>query len=303
MPASVTKMEGSTFYGCAENLVIYGYTGSYADTFINGIPQLGITFVALDDASITGDINLKLTNKNGICTGTTTLEAGTYSFKIDVNGTQYGAGHKITNKADNFVYSTSWKASTTFVATGGEYTFSYNPTKKTLSIAHKKTGADTVALIGDISKSLTKTSNDKNIFNGEINLAAGTYSFKLSVDGTEFGGKYTFTDKINNVVYNSSWKSNTTFTATGGKYTVTFNTKTNSLTITPAKTISSVAIVGNLEFELTPTTNNQNVFTATVDIAEGAYNFKVSVDGTEYGSGANYTDKFANVCIRGYQRA
>ncbi len=295
MPASVTKMEGSTFYGCDENLVIYGYSGSYAETYFNNSPIPGITFVALDGASITGDINLKLTNNSGIYTGTTTLEAGTYSFKIDIAGTQYGAGHKITDKADSFVYNSSWKSSTTFVATGGEYTFTFNSAKNTLSITHKKTSIDTVELIGDISKSLTKSANNKNIFSGDIELTAGTYSFKLAVDGTEFGGKYTFTNSISNVTYNPSWKSATTFKSTGGKYTVTFNTKTNTLTIAPKKTILSVAIVGNLEFELAPTTSNQNVFTATVEIPDGAYNFKVSVDGTEYGSGAKYTDKFTNV--------
>ena len=48
VPASVNKIDTSSFYGCAKNLTFYGYAGSYAETFVNNFPMLNIAFVALD---------------------------------------------------------------------------------------------------------------------------------------------------------------------------------------------------------------------------------------------------------------
>lgn len=48
VPKSLTKMQNSSFYDVADNFTMFGYTGSYAETFVNNNPMLGITFVALD---------------------------------------------------------------------------------------------------------------------------------------------------------------------------------------------------------------------------------------------------------------
>ena len=270
----------------------YGYSGTYAEEYAK---KTNHTFVALDATSaITGDINVELTNNDGIYTGTTTLEAGTYNFKINIDGTTFGAGHTITNTASGFLYNSSWTKSTTFVATGGEYTFSFNTAKNTLEITHKRTNTGSVKFVGDLDTEFTKSADNANIFTADFELEAGTYAFQISVDGAVFGGKYTFTNNTNNALYNPSWKGITTFKSNGGKYTATFNLESNTLTITHKKAIASVALSGDICFALKQSEENPNVFSVKWGIVEGTHDFKITVDGVEYGGGGKFSDVFAN---------
>ncbi|MEE0061188.1 MAG: hypothetical protein UE295_10215, partial [Acutalibacteraceae bacterium] len=87
--------------------------------------------------SICGDINLALEETEAnIFTGITELPAGTYKFNVDDNGTIRGMNFTYTDTA-TIDYSAGYKAPSTFKATGGRYTFTYNATAKKLTIKFK----------------------------------------------------------------------------------------------------------------------------------------------------------------------
>lgn len=87
--------------------------------------------------SIFGDINIALEKTDiNIFTGVTELQAGTYQFKVDDNGTIRGMNDTYQDTA-TIDYSEGDIRSTTLNATGGEYTFTYNVPTKTLVIDHK----------------------------------------------------------------------------------------------------------------------------------------------------------------------
>ena len=187
----------SAFAEC-NNATIFGYIGSTAETYAN---ENNVPFSALDNASITGDINLELTYVNGVFTGKTTLDAGTYNFKIESNGTAYGFGSVFTDEMYNIIYRSEWKKATTFNVTGGEYTFSFNPATNGLTVKRKVVSADNVKLTGDINLTFAKSSNDANIFTATADIAADTYQFKINADGTEYGCGSTFTNNMYYVPY------------------------------------------------------------------------------------------------------
>lgn len=300
VPKSVTKMDSSSFYSSAENFTMYGYSGSYAETFVKNNPRLGITFVVLDPISIVGDINLELTNSNGIYSGTTILNAGTYNFKVDVIGTEFGCGSTFNNGMKNVLYCSDWKKSTTFNAVGGEYTFSFNCKTNKLTVTYKKINADSVKITGDIDLELIKSATNPKLFSATVELEANTYLFKINADGKEYGCGSTFTNSIYKALYSSDWKKATTFITDGGKFTFTFDMNTNKLTVvryTENSTIKTVTVSGDrygeaFEFTLNQSESNENIFTATTVLKVGYYNYKVVVDGVEYGCGGSFDNQY-----------
>ncbi len=87
--------------------------------------------------NIFGDINLDLVNDGtDVYSGTVELEAGSYSFKVDENGTQMCFGYTFTDSMSNVTYSSTYTSATTLNATGGYYTFKYNSTTDRLSVSY-----------------------------------------------------------------------------------------------------------------------------------------------------------------------
>ena len=56
-----------------------------------------------------------------------------------------------------------------------------------------------VSIFGDINLELTE--EDTNIYSGSINLDAGTYTYKVKVDDTEYGYNGKYTDSIEGIPY------------------------------------------------------------------------------------------------------
>jgi hypothetical protein len=200
--------------------------GTYTFTFDTNTNKLTVEHQA-EGVSVIGDINLQLTEtSNGVYSAETKLSAGTYNFKINNNGTEYGKGAAYTDTISGVVYKTSWKSATAFTATGGTYTFTFDTNTNKVTVERQAEG---VSVIGDISLQLAESSN--GVYSAETKLSAGTYNFKINNNGTEYGKGAAYTDTITNVLYKTSWKSATAFTATGGTYTFTFDTNTNKVTV------------------------------------------------------------------------
>jgi nitrogen fixation protein FixH len=235
-------------------------------------------------ASIIGDISLDLAETaNGVYTAETKLSAGTYNFKINLDGKEYGKGTAYTDYIDNVLYKTSWSSATPFTATGGTYTFTFDSNTKKLTV--EKASTAIAAIIGDINLDLADT-NTSGVYSATTELAAGTYNFKVRNDGVELGSGTAYKDTIASQSFKASWKSSTPFTATGGTYVFTFNANTNKLSV--EYLANGVSLVGDLDLNLVETSNG--VYTATTELAAGTYNFKVRNDGVELGSGTAYKD-------------
>ena len=77
-------------------------------------------------------------DKNGTYEVTKELEAGTYTFKVALNGTwdiSYGASTTATNN-DTASITLNGNSDVSLTASGGTYTFAYTPTTKNLTITH-----------------------------------------------------------------------------------------------------------------------------------------------------------------------
>ena len=115
--------------------------GTYTFTLNTNTHGLIIGFVASkdenpDDVHISGDFDLVLDDNDGesnIATGTTTLEEGTYSFKVYSYGTGYTLGERIVDNGTKNLKS-SYKSNVTLIASGGTYTFEFNKTTGALVV-------------------------------------------------------------------------------------------------------------------------------------------------------------------------
>ncbi|MEE0913777.1 MAG: leucine-rich repeat protein [Ruminococcus sp.] len=212
--------------------------GEYTFTFDPATDKLTVTHkkVTADSVKLTGDIDLTLAKSASdanVFTATADIEAGTYQFKINADGTEYGCGSTFTGEMNNVLYSKDWKKATTFITDGGKYTFTFNMKTNKLSVLCQKE-ISTVMVIGDIDLALTQSEDNANVFTAETVLEAGTYQLKISVDGVEYGCGCTF-NNMYKAEYNADWNSSTTFNTNGGSYSFTFDTSANQLVVIPVK--------------------------------------------------------------------
>lgn len=149
-------------------------------------------------------------------------------------------------------------------------------------------------IFGDFKVALKNNSNGN--LTGEVELEAGTYSFKVKVGENEYGGNYTFNDKASDITYSTDWKKSSTLNATGGKYVFEFDSKTKKLNIFCIREAKEVKLIGNVDYTLEKSAVNSNVFEY---VASFGYNktieFKISVDGVEYGFGGYFYERMNNV--------
>ena len=246
------------------------------------------------EVSIYGDINLDLaaTDEEDIYAGSVELEAGTYTFNVNDDGTVLGFNYTFTDTAV-IDYSAGYKAATTLVVSGGRYTFSYNASSKKLTIKFKAFD-EIVELFGDINVELVRTSSTSTVFTGSARVEAGTYTFKIYDQGTEMGFGYTFDDVVYNVEYNAAWTSATTFNATGGIYSVKYDTSTNQLTFKHApEGLGEVTVFGDISVPLANQGNN--IYSATKVLEAGTYQFRIDSLGTTVCNGSTFTDTMNGV--------
>lgn len=244
-------------------------------------PQSGV--------SVTGDIALPLADDgNGIYTGSTELEAGSYTFKMSVNGVAFGNGSTFTDKTTNAKYNSKWTSSTTLKATGGKYTFKFNTAKNTLTIEYL--APSKASIVGDINLDLQAT-KDANVYSASVKLNKGNYEFRVMNQGVRYCCGYTYKDLTVGSQYNSKWSSASTLAASGGTYTFSYDIDTNKLTISylPSGAEVSVVVVGNFTLALAKT-DKENVYSGTKTLKAGNYQIKMNNYGKLCGTSAVVKD-------------
>lgn len=239
-------------------------------------PQSGV--------SVTGDIALPLADDgNGIYTGSTELEAGSYTFKMSVNGVAFGNGSTFTDKTTNAKYNSKWTSSTTLKATGGKYTFKFNTAKNTLTIEYL--APSKASIVGDINLDLQAT-KDANVYSASVKLNKGNYEFRVMNQGVRYCCGYTYKDLTVGSQYNSKWSSASTLAASGGTYTFSYDIDTNKLTISY---LAEVSVVGNFTLALAKT-DKANVYSGTKTLKAGNYQIKMNNYGKLCGTSAVVKD-------------
>lgn len=242
-------------------------------------PQSGV--------SVTGDIALPLADDgNGIYTGSTELEAGSYTFKMSVNGVAFGNGSTFTDKTTNATYNSKWKSSTTLKATGGKYTFKFNTAKNTLTIEYL--APSKASIVGDINLDLQAT-KDANVYSASVKLNKGNYEFRVMNQGVRYCCGYTYKDLTVGSQYNSKWSSASTLAASGGTYTFSYDIDTNKLTISYLPSGAEVSVVGNFTLALAKT-DKENVYSGTKTLKAGNYQIKMNNYGKLCGTSAVVKD-------------
>ena len=243
-------------------------------------PQSGV--------SVTGDIALPLADDgNGIYTGSTELEAGSYTFKMNVNGVAFGNGSTFTDKTTNATYSSKWTSSTTLKATGGKYTFKFNTAKNTLTIEYL--APSKASIVGDINLDLQAT-KDANVYSASVKLDKGNYEFRVMNQGVRYCCGYTFKDFTVGSQYNSKWSSASTLAASGGTYTFSYDIDTNKLTISYLPSGAEVSVVGNNFTLALAKTDKENVYSGTKTLKAGNYQIKMNNYGKLCGTSAVVKD-------------
>lgn len=242
-------------------------------------PQSGV--------SVTGDIALPLADDgNGIYTGSTELEAGSYTFKMSVNGVAFGNGSTFTDKTTNAKYNSKWTSSTTLKATGGKYTFKFNTAKNTLTIEYL--APSKASIVGDINLDLQAT-KDANVYSASVKLNKGNYEFRVMNQGVRYCCGYTYKDLTVGSQYNSKWSSASTLAASGGTYTFSYDIDTNKLTISYLPSGAEVSVVGNFTLALAKT-DKANVYSGTKTLKAGNYQIKMNNYGKLCGTSAVVKD-------------
>lgn len=242
-------------------------------------PQSGV--------SVTGDIALPLADDgNGIYTGSTELEAGSYTFKMSVNGVAFGNGSTFTDKTTNAKYNSKWTSSTTLKATGGKYTFKFNTAKNTLIIEYL--APSKASIVGDINLDLQAT-KDANVYSASVKLNKGNYEFRVMNQGVRYCCGYTYKDLTVGSQYNSKWSSASTLAASGGTYTFSYDIDTNKLTISYLPSGAEVSVVGNFTLALAKT-DKENVYSGTKTLKAGNYQIKMNNYGKLCGTSAVVKD-------------
>ena len=242
-------------------------------------PQSGV--------SVTGDIALPLADDgNGIYTGSTELEAGSYTFKMSVNGVAFGNGSTFTDKTTNAKYNSKWTSSTTLKATGGKYTFKFNTAKNTLTIEYL--APSKASIVGDFNLDLQAT-KDANVYSASVKLNKGNYEFRVMNQGVRYCCGYTYKDLTVGSQYNSKWSSASTLAASGGTYTFSYDIDTNKLTISYLPSGAEVSVVGNFTLALAKT-DKENVYSGTKTLKAGNYQIKMNNYGKLCGTSAVVKD-------------
>ena len=242
-------------------------------------PQSGV--------SVTGDIALPLADDgNGIYTGSTELEAGSYTFKMNVNGVAFGNGSTFTDKTTNAAYNSKWSSSSTLKASGGKYTFKFNTAKNTLSIEYL--APSKASIVGDINLELQAT-KDANVYSASVKLDKGNYEFRVMNQGVRYCCGYTYKDITVGSQYNSKWSSASTLAASGGTYTFSYDIDTNKLTISYLPAGAEVSVVGNFTLALAKT-DKENVYSGTKTLKAGNYQIKINNYGKLCGTSAVVKD-------------
>ena len=286
----------SAGYKAATTLVVTG--GRYIFTYNNSAKKLTISYKPFAEiVELFGDINVELVRPykdSTLFTGSVRVDAGSYNFKINDQGTEMGFGYIFEDVVYNVEYRSDWQGITTFNATGGIYSIKYDTATNKLTFMHAAAGLGEVSVFGDINLPLANQGN--NVYSAQITLEAGTYQFRIDALGKTVCNGATFTDTMNGVEYKTDWKAATTFVATEKqKFTFIFDTNTNKIKVfnAPIDVTKVLVAFENSTLEL-KTTDGVN-YTATTSLEAGTYTFRMDEFGVTMGYGGTYTDVISGV--------
>lgn len=247
-----------------------------------------------ENVSVFGDINLTLVKNAGsnVYTGTTDLQAGTYTFRINDHGTTKCNGSAFTDTIYNVEYNPNWRSATTLNVSGGRYTFSFNADNNKLLVQFKPF-SEIVELFGDINVALVK--NSAGIFNGIARLEQGSYQFRINDQGTVKCNGSTFdSDSIYKVTYREDWRSASTLIAKGGVYAVKYDPATSQLTIMASPGgAGDVRIFGDIELDLLK--DKGTLYSAVTTLEAGTYTFRVDDRGTIKCNGSTFNNTIYDI--------
>ena len=247
-----------------------------------------------DEVSVFGDINLTLVKDadSNVYTGTTDLQAGTYTFRINDHGTTKCNGSAFTDTIYNVEYNPNWRSATTLNVSGGRYTFSFNADNNKLLVQFKPF-SEIVELFGDINVALVK--NSAGIFNGIARLEQGSYQFRINDQGTVKCNGSTFdSDSIYKVTYREDWRSASTLIAKGGVYAVKYDPATSQLTIMASPGgAGDVRIFGDIELDLLK--DKGTLYSAVTTLEAGTYTFRVDDRGTIKCNGSTFNNTIYDI--------
>ena len=252
------------------------------------------TTAPASSASVFGDINLELAKESDdVYTASTELEKGTYTFRINNNGTTYCNGSTFTDSTTNAAYNAKWKSATTLVANGGTYTFKYNVSTNKLTIEYQ--APSLAQIFGDINLDLQAT-KDANIYSAAVELESGSYDFRVMNQDTQYCCKYTYSDITVGSKFYSKYTGASTLKASGGTYTFSYDIEANKLTISYLPKGAAVSVIGDFTLSLQQT-DNENVYTATQELKAGSYVIKVNNFGKICGGSATVTDAKSGIVL------
>ncbi len=247
-----------------------------------------------ENVSVFGDINLTLVKNAGsnVYTGTTDLQAGTYTFRINDHGTTKCNGSAFTDTIYNVEYNPNWRSASTLNVSGGRYTFSFNADNNKLLVQFKPF-SEIVELFGDINVALVK--NSAGIFNGIARLEQGSYQFRINDQGTVKCNGSTFdSDSIYKVTYREDWRSASTLIAKGGVYAVKYDPATSQLTIMASPGgAGDVRIFGDIELDLLK--DKGTLYSAVTTLEAGTYTFRVDDRGTIKCNGSTFNNTIYDI--------
>ncbi|MEE0266191.1 MAG: hypothetical protein UD936_11245, partial [Acutalibacteraceae bacterium] len=272
--------------------------GRYTFTYNASTKVLRIRYKSFADiVELFGDINVELVRTSvdsTVFTGSARVEAGSYTFKINDQGTKMGFGYSFDDVVYNVEYSGAWSGATTFNATGGIYSVKYDTATNKLTFKHAPKGLGDVRIFGDINIPLAGQGN--NIYSAQTVLDAGTYQFRVDSLGTTVCNGSEFTDVMNGVEYNPDWKAATTFTSTEKqKFTFIFNADTNRIKIFNAPIDTTKVLVAFEERVLILSSTDGVNYTATTALDAGTYAFRMDEFGVTLGYSGTYTDEIKGI--------
>ncbi|MEE0265764.1 MAG: hypothetical protein UD936_09075 [Acutalibacteraceae bacterium] len=280
----------SAGYKAPSKLVATG--GRYSFTYNTATKTLRIKFKNFADiVELVGDINVELvrTSANStVFTGSARVDAGTYNFKINDQGTEMGFKYSFNDVVYDVQFGAGWSA-TTFNATGGIYSVKYDTATNKLTFRHAPKGLGDVRVFGDINLPLAGQGN--GVYSAAKTLDIGTYQFRVDSLGTTLCNGSEFANSMNGVEYKTDWKAATTFSVTEKqKFTFIFDTKTNKIKVlgSPIDTTKVLVSFEDSTLEL-KSTDGVN-YKATTTLKAGTYAFRMDEFGVTLGYGGTYTD-------------
>ena len=247
--------------------------------------------------TVIGDVTLMLNSISATKVGgSVALPKGTYRLKLAKGDIEFGYSKRVTDYC-SVTLSDKYKGFITLDTTGGTYTFQFDTKTNKLIIKHDKNMPNEY-LIGDID-TILKPVGDRPLSIGTQQLPKGTYKFKLSIGGQEYGYNKVVNDATSgSLSMNSKYTAQVTLNATGGMYTFVLNTETNKLIIrhTPIddECTTDVHISGTFNLVLndkSATGEDLTVATGTTYLEDGCPTFKVYNYGVAYTSGAIFNNK------------